>query len=594
MIHKMKDIIKIKVGTGFGKETKMNELKKLPVGIEDFQKMRKSDFYYIDKTGLIQELLSKWSEVNLITRPRRFGKTLNMSMLRYFFEIGTDTSIFDGLKISEDKALCEEYMGKFPVISISLKGIEGATFEEAKNMFLYIIRAEVRRHIYLLNSERLDDFDKKELESLLQYEMEEGAIKNSLWILSQMLHKHYGKKVVILIDEYDVPLAKAYNQNYYIEMVLLIRGIFERTLKTNDNMQFSILTGCLRVAKESIFTGLNNPKILTITSVKLDEFFGFTDEEVQELLKYYDLEARYDIVKRWYDGYKFGNVNVYCPWDVINYVDDLLDNPRMRPQNYWSNTSSNNIIRKFLDKADATTKWEIEQLIAGETIQKEIFQELTYAELDKTINHLWSVLFTTGYLTYEEIVEWDDEYDEHAPEMLRLRIPNEEIRSIFKKQIYHWFNDYVKTDMNRYRDFSEAFIHGKSDVVEEMFNQYLLETISIRDTSIKKEMKENFYHGILLGMLKYREDWLIKSNQESGEGYSDITVIDSFKRVGMIIEVKYAENDQLDKECEKAIKQIEKKKYDSILKDYRVENVLKYGIACYRKHCKVVLEKEFL
>ena len=572
----------------------MNKFKKLPVGIENFEEIRKSDFYYVDKTGFIQELLDRWSKVNLITRPRRFGKSLNMSMLRYFFEIGTDVSIFEGLKILEDKVLCDEYMGKFPVISISLKGIEGATFQDAKEMFAYIIRAEARRHIYLLKSEQLDEYDKEEFETLLSLKMEDSTIKNSLWVLSQMLYKHYGKKVVILIDEYDVPLAKAHDNNYYKDMVGLIRGVFERALKTNDNIQFSVLTGCLRVAKESIFTGLNNPKVLTITSVKLDEYFGFTDEEVRELLRYYGFEERYDIVKRWYDGYKFGNVNVYCPWDVINYVDDLLDNPRMRPQNYWSNTSSNDIVRKFLDKADDTTKWEIEQVIAGQTIEKAIYQELTYAELDKSINHLWSVLFTTGYLTYEEIVEFDDAYKEYSPETVRLRIPNEEIRSIFKNQIYSWFNDYVKLDVKRYRNFSEAFIKGKATVVEEMFNQYLLETISIRDISVKKEMKENFYHGILLGMLKYREDWLIKSNLESGDGFNDITVEDKYKRIGIVIEVKYAENDKLDAECAKAMRQINDKNYIAVLKEHRMEKVLKYGIACYRKHCKVVMEEEIL
>ena len=579
----------------------MDKKKMLPVGIENFEKIRTSDFYYVDKTGLIKELLHKWSEVNLITRPRRFGKSLNMSMLRYFFEIGTDAALFQGLKISDDTALCQEYMGKFPVISISLKGTGGADFSQAKALLTNVICAEVRRHSYLMQSDKLDKYDKVELETLLLKEISEGTIENSLLVLSRMLHKHYNKKVIILIDEYDVPLAKANDYGYYEEMVILIRGIFEQALKTNESLQFSVLTGYLRVSgdynrQESIFTGLNNPKILSITSVKFDEYFGFTDQEVQELLAYYGLETRYQTVKKWYDGYKFGDVHVYCPWDVINYVDDLRENPKMRPQNYWTNTSSNDIIRKFLDKADDTTKWEIEQLIAGEAIEKEIYQELTYAELDKSINHLWSVLFTTGYLTYQQLIEpGEEEIDEGSDrkaEMLMLRIPNEEIRSIFKNQIYKWFHDYVKKDMTRYGIFSDAFVDGNADTVQKMFNQYLMETISIRDTSVKKEMKENFYHGILLGMLKYREDWLIKSNQESGEGFNDITIECKAKRIGVVIEVKYAENDKLDAECTKAINQINEKNYVTILKEHQIEKILKYGIACYKKHCKVVMEEE--
>ncbi len=494
----------------------MDKKKMLPVGIENFEKIRTSDFYYVDKTGLIKELLHKWSEVNLITRPRRFGKSLNMSMLRYFFEIGTDAALFRGLKISDDTALCQEYMGKFPVISISLKGTGGADFSQAKALLTNVICAEVRRHSYLMQSDKLDKYDKMELEALLLKEISEGTIENSLLVLSRMLHKHYSKKVIILIDEYDVPLAKANDHGYYEEMVILIRGIFEQALKTNESLQFSVLTGCLRVSgdhnrRESIFTGLNNPKILSITSVKFDEYFGFTDQEVRELLAYYGLETRYQTAKKWYDGYKFGDVHVYCPWDVINYVDDLRDNPKIRPQNYWTNTSSNDIIRKFLDKADDTTKWEIEQLIAGEAIEKEIYQELTYAELDKSINHLWSVLFTTGYLTYEQIIEPDEE-------------------------------DADGDD----------------------------------SSNLKAEM----------------EDWLIKSNQESGEGFNDITIECKAKRIGVVIEVKYAENDKLDAECTKAINQINEKNYVTILKEHQIEKILKYGIACYKKHCKVVMEEE--
>ena len=568
--------------------------KMLPVGIENFEKLRTSDFYYVDKTGLIKELLNNWSEVNLFTRPRRFGKSLNMSMLRYFFEIGTDSKLFDGLEISKESELCNGYMGKFPVVSVSLKGIEGASFADAKEMLIYIIKAEIKRHSYLLESNRLDDADKAELQKLLSY-MNDSDIKNSLWLLVQMLFKHYGQKVVVLIDEYDVPLAKAVDYGYYSDMVHLVRGIFERTLKTNEFLQFSVLTGCLRVAKESIFTGLNNPKVRSITSVKFDEYFGFTDDDVHELLEYYGLEKKFNIIRKWYDGYKFGNVFVYCPWDVINYVDDLRDEPNLAPQNYWSNTSSNDIIRRFLDKADETTKWEIEQLIAGKTIEKEIYQELTYVELDKTINHLWSVLFITGYLTYENKAAPENaENPELKRETLRLKIPNEEIRSIFKKQIYTWFEDSVETDTDRYRKFSEAFVDGDTATIEEMFNQYLLETISIRDTSIKKSMKENFYHGILLGILKFRRDWIVKSNQESGDGYNDIMIMFNAKRLGLVIEVKYADKGDLDSECAKAMEQIEKLNYTASLKEHEPEKILKYGIACYKKRCKVVLAEEIV
>lgn len=573
----------------------MPKTKMLPVGIENFEEIITQGFYYIDKTNLIKELLHNWSKVNLFTRPRRFGKSLNISMLHTFFELETNKKLFEHLEISKETSLCEEYMGKFPVISISLKAIEGTTFQEAKEMLTHHICLEALRHQYLMDSDKLTKYDKQKLEQLLSGEFSETILKNSLLTLSQLLHKHHNQKVIILIDEYDVPLAKAYEHHYYEPMVILIRGLFECTLKTNKYLQFSVLKGCLRIAKESIFTGLNNPKIFSITSVKFDEYFGFTDKEVQELLTYYELEDQYPIIKQWYNGYTFGNISVYCPWDVINYIDDLRNNPNTKPQNYWLNTSSNDIIRKFLEKADKTTKWEMEQLIAGETIEKEVFQELTYAELDKTIQHLWSILFTTGYLTYQQKTEQNITYNyETKQETLLLKIPNEEIRSIFKNQIYTWFNDYVQTNVTRYNKFSEALLCGNATTVQEMFNQYLMETISIRDTSIRKEMKENFYHGILLGILKYREDWIVKSNQESGEGYNDISIIDTIKKIGIVIEVKYAENDNLNAECNKAIKQINTLQYTTTMKEHYLEKILKIGIACYKKHCKVVVEEELL
>lgn len=569
--------------------------KMLPVGIENFEEIISLGFYYIDKTGLIKELLNNWSKVNLFTRPRRFGKSLNMSMLRYFFEIGANANLFDGLEIAKETELCDEYMGKFPVVSVSLKGISGSQFENAKDSLKNVIRMEALRHQYLMDSDKLSKYDKAEFEHLLIGSMSDNMVEQSLWLLSKSLFAHYGKKVVILIDEYDVPLAKAFDYGYYSDMVHLIRGIFERTLKTNEFLQMSVLSGCLRVAKESIFTGMNNPKIHSITDVQFDEYFGFTDKEVLELLTYYGFEKKYRTAKKWYDGYKFGDVSVYCPWDVINYVYDLRANEKIKPKNYWSNTSSNDIIRRFLDKADETTKWEIERLIAGERIEKEVYQELTYAELDKTINHLWSVLFTTGYLTYQEKADsTSDDDSDFKPGTLLLTIPNEEIRSIYKTHILSWFDDLVETDADRYRKFSEAFVDGDTATIEEMFNQYLIETISIRDTSIKKSMKENFYHGILLGILKFRRDWIVKSNQESGDGYNDIMVMFNAKRLGLVIEVKYADNGDLDSECAKAMAQIEKLNYTASLKEHEPEKVLKYGIACYKKRCKVTMAEEII
>ena len=516
-------------------------------------------------------------------------------MLRYFFEIGSNPRLFDGLEISKEKGLCDEYMGKFPVISISLKGIEGKDFEGAQEMLKGIIKAEAMRHSYLMSSEILSKYEKSILEPLLTGQMEGEALEQSIWNLSKLLHKHYGQKVVILIDEYDVPLARADVHGYYKQIVILIRNIFHQALKTNESLQLSVLTGCLKIAKESIFTGMNNPKVHAITDVQFDEYFGFTDDEVKQLLEYYGFENKYDITKKWYNGYKFGNVNVYCPWDVINYVYDLRADEKIRPKNYWSNTSSNDIIRRFLDKADETTKWEIERLIAGEAIEKEIYSELTYADLDKTINHLWSVLLTTGYLTYQEKDEniSDDDTDFKA-ETLLLKIPNEEIRSIYKTHIMFWFGDLVKTDEERYKKFSEAFLEGDTEVIEEMFNQYLLETISIRDTSIKKSMKENFYHGILLGILKFRRDWIVKSNQESGDGYNDIMIMHRRKRLGLVIEVKYADSGDLSYHCEKAMDQIEKLNYTASLKEHDPERILKYAVACYKKRYKFTVAEEIL
>lgn len=556
------------------------EILKLPVGIENFEDIRRSGFYYIDKTMLIEQTLNNWSKVTLFTRPRRFGKTLGMSMLRSFFEIGTDKSLFDGLYISQNKSLCDEHMGKYPVIFLTLKGVEGLTFAKAKSMLSEIIKDEADRHYVLNSSEALTSVDREAFMKILTGN--EENIENSLKTLSRLLYKHYGKKVVILIDEYDVPLDKAYQNGYYHEMVSLIRGLFGQALKTNDYLQFAILTGCLRISKESIFTGLNNFKVLSIMDTRFDEQFGFTDSEVEKLLAAYNLDSHFTEIKEWYDGYHFGNADVYCPWDVINYVDLLRFEPTAKPQDFWSNSSGNALVRSFIDKADVQTKDEIERLIAGEYIEKEISQELTYDEIDKSIANLWSVLFTTGYLTKQGVT--DDG-------KVRLSIPNREIKNLFIKKIREWFSDTTANDGKTLEQFCNAFVEKDTEKIEELFGDYLWNTISIRDTAVAKDKKENFYHGILLGLLGYKASWLIKSNTESGTGYSDILVEVPNNRTGIVIELKYAENGDMDAACDEALNQIEKKSYVDKLKQDGMRNFIKYGIACFKKDCKVVVSK---
>lgn len=556
------------------------EILKLPVGIENFEDIRRSGFYYIDKTMFIEQFLNTWSEVTLFTRPRRFGKTLGMSMLRSFFEIGTDKSLFDGLYISQNKSLCDEHMGKYPVIFLTLKGVEGLTFAKAKSMLSEIIKDEADRHYILNSSETLTSVDREAFMKILTGN--EENIENSLKTLSRLLYKHYGQKVVILIDEYDVPLDKAYQNGYYHEMVSLIRGLFGQALKTNDYLQFAILTGCLRISKESIFTGLNNFKVLSIMDTRFDEQFGFTDSEVEKLLAAYNLDSHFTEIKEWYDGYHFGNADVYCPWDVINYVDLLRLEPTAKPQDFWSNSSGNALVRSFIDKADVQTKDEIERLIAGEYIEKEISQELTYDEIDKSIANLWSVLFTTGYLTKQGVT--DDG-------RVRLSIPNREIKNLFIKKIREWFSDTTANDGKTLEQFCNAFVDKDTEKIEELFGDYLWNTISIRDTAVAKDKKENFYHGILLGLLGYKASWLIKSNTESGTGYSDILVEVPNNRTGIVIELKYSENGDMDAACDEALKQIEEKSYVDKLKQDGMRNFIKYGIACFKKDCKVVISE---
>ena len=564
----------------------MGNTLKLPVGIENFEEIRKNRFYYIDKTRFIEQLVTAGGKVTLFTRPRRFGKTLNMSMLRCFFEIGADASLFDGLYIAENRVLCKEHMGKYPVIFLSLKSVEGRTFEDAGYRMMELIGMEAERFGFLAESEYLSGNERNRYKAMVSLHnganaMDEKILISSLRILSQVLYKHFGQKAVILIDEYDVPLDKAFQNGYYHEMVSLIRGLFGMALKTNDSLAFSVLTGCLRITKESIFTGLNNFKVLSILDVRFDEQFGFTDHEVRKILEDYNLESHLEETKEWYDGYHFGKADIYCPWDVINYVDQLRYDETADPQDFWSNSSGNAIVRRFIDKADISTKNEIEHLIAGEQIEKEFVPELTYDEVDKNLENLWSVLFTTGYLTHNGRTE-SGKY--------RLVIPNREIRNLFIKKIREWFADVTRNDGKVLEELCSAFVNKDVDKIEQIFGDYLWNTISIRDTAVAKERKENFYHGILLGLLGYRSNWLIWSNAESGIGYSDILVEVPTNRTGIVIEIKYAEDGDLDAACEKALKQIEEKDYVAKLKQDGMKNFIKYGIACFKKICKVEVE----
>ena len=564
---------------------------KLPMGIENFKEIRTGGFYYVDKTGLIKTLLENPGKVNLFTRPRRFGKTLNISMLKYFFEAGSDVmpfengTLFKDLEISKEKELCEEYMGKFPVISITLKGATGESFEDAKVMLRRIIGKEAMRFRFLLKSDRIDDAERSQYEALVSmdktgaFTMSDELLKDSLQTLSQLLQRHYGQSVIILVDEYDVPLDKAFQSGYYDSMVELIKVLFGNAFKTNDSLKFAVLIGCLRISKESIFTGLNNFKVYTIKDVRYNEYFGFTDTEVRQMLEYYGLSNQYDAVKEWYDGYMFGNLGIYCPWDVINYCGDLRDGSVSEPQNYWVNTSSNDIIRKFIDRADATTKDEIEQLINGEHVRKLIHQELTYRDLDSDIDNLWSLLFTTGYLTQD---------GEDGDGISSLAIPNREIHWIYTQQIRSWFKDETKKDSHKLEAFCRAFIENDITAIENGFTSYLNETISVRDTYVKKEMKENFYHGILLGLFGNMHTWTVRSNAESGEGYSDISVEIKNEKIGIVIELKYAENASFDAACQEAMKQNRERNYEEKLIDDGMKTIYRYGIACYKKCCKVV------
>lgn len=563
----------------------MDEFLKLPVGIDNFEKIRRNGFYYVDKTSLIEQLFSNWGEVNLFTRPRRFGKTLNMSMLKYFFEIGTDRSLFDGLHISSNEKICSEHMGKYPVIFLSLKNAEGLNFDTAKYQMVELIAREAERFPFLAKDTNLSDRDREKYRVLTafadgHYQMSDDVLYGSLQTLSELLYKHFNQKTVILIDEYDVPLDKAFQHGYYREMVALIRAMFGRALKTNEALAFAVLTGCLRVSKESIFTGLNNFKILSITDSRFDEQFGFTDKEVQKLLADYHLEARFSETKEWYDGYRFGNVDVYCPWDVINHIDRIKDDPNARPEAYWINTSGNDLVKRFVDKANRTTRNEIEQLIAGNAIEKTLRLDLTYDEIDNSIENLWSVLFTTGYLTQTGMTE-DGAY--------RLVIPNREICEVFKLQIQEWFKKSIFSNTEQLTAFWKAFEEGNTDGVEMYLNRIMSNSISVFDIKTGEGKKEISYHNLLVGILTGNADWLVKSNVEAGEGFADIIVETEDPNAGIIVELKYTKNyDEMEQACKAALDQINDRRYQEYLLNDGRKDITLYGFAFCKKRCKAM------
>ena len=561
--------------------------KKLPVGIENFEEFSAENFYYVDKTMFIAELLQNWGKVNLFTRPRRFGKSLNMSMLKCFFEIGGDQTLFDGLKITEEKSLCEEYMGQFPVISISLKSIDGPDFEAASAALRTVIGDEAGRFRFLRESSSLDEEEKNayvrlinvEMKSDATYAMSYAALIDSLKTLSRLLAKHYHRKVILLIDEYDVPLDKAFQAGYYDEMVSLIRNMFGNVLKTNDNLYFAVLTGCLRISKESIFTGLNNLNVMTVSDPYFCSSFGFTEEEVLEFLRYYGLEEFQNTVREWYDGYRFGDTSVYCPWDVIKYAQILLRDRDAEPENYWANTSGNDLVRRLLKRADQTTRNEIEQLLNGGTIVKNIRQELTYRDIEDSIDNIWSVLYSTGYLTQRGRL---------PGKQMKLALPNREVKELFIELVKDWFRETTYADSARIQRFCAAFPAGDASTIQDMLHDYLWDSISVRDTAVRINMKENFYHGMVLGLLRSQGNWLIQSNAETGEGYSDIS-IQTPDRIGIVIELKYADDGNLEAACAEALKQIEIKKYAEGLRRRSLKKILKYGLAFCEKECMAVM-----
>ena len=548
--------------------------KKLPVGIDSFEKLRREDFYYVDKTRMIVDLMANWGEVNLFTRPRRFGKTLNMSMLKCFFEIGTDKSLFDGLRVSEEKALCETYMGKYPVVFVSLKGVDGLTFEDAYRRLRGIIREEALRLSFLKYSEELDADDLRSFLRILSEEDTSADMVSSLRMLCSLLEKHYGQKPILLIDEYDVPLDKAYYHGYYPQMIDLIRAMFQSALKTNSSLFFAVLTGCLRVSKESIFTGLNNLMVHSISDPSFDEYFGFTDEEVGKMLSDYGLEAHHQEAREWYDGYRFGGQDVYCPWDVINYVYALRVDPQAEPKAYWLNTSENAMVRELISKsADGTTQMEIERLIEGETITKTLNEQLTHNEIRSSIGNIWSLLYMTGYLTTAQ---------KPSGSRYELRIPNREVRQIYMQQVLSWFEDKASAETDKLTNLYAAFETGDVDTIKEILDEQLLDTVSFYDAH------ESFYHGFLLALLSTCANWNVSSNIETGKGRSDIIAGRKDRKVGFVVEVKDVKDEEkLDAACEAALRQIDERDYTAILRRFRVKEIHKYGVAFWDKECRI-------
>ena len=512
-----------------------------------------------------------------------------MSMLKCFFEVGCDPALFEGLKIGRERELCEAYMGKFPVISVSLKSVAGRSFESASVALRTVIGDEARRFDFLKSSPGLSEDEKKAYAQLTEtgsaqggvYAMTEGVAAASLKTLSRLLEKHYGQKVILLIDEYDVPLDKAFQAGYYDEMVSLLRNLLGNAMKTNDSLYFAVLTGCLRISRESIFTGLNNLKVHTISDVRYDEYFGFTNEDVDELLEFYGLSSCKDVIRNWYDGYRFGDTDLYCPWDVINYCDELLAAPDIPPKNYWANTSGNDLILRMLKNADLTTKNEVEELLNGGRITKRIRQELTYREIDNSIENVWSVLYATGYLTGRHVEQED-------ADIFQLWLPNGEIRKLFYELVEDWFREATRSDTSRISRFCAAFPAGDVSAIQQMLNDYLWDSISVRDTAVRRNRQENFYHGMLLGLLRSQDSWLVRSNAETGEGCSDIS-IQTPERLGIVVELKYANDGKLETACGEALKQIEEKKYAEGLKRGGMKKIICYGIAFREKECMVVM-----
>ncbi len=565
----------------------MIEKKKLPIGEEFFRNIRTKGFYYVDKTEFISELLRTRGSVNLFTRPRRFGKSLNLDMLKTFFEIGTDAALFENLKISEEKELCEQYMGRYPVVSISLKDVGGEDFQTAYETLSTVVSEEAARLDFLMESSRLMQYDKARFERLAENRLEKPSdLYNSLKLLTRLLRKHYGVSAIVLIDEYDVPLDKAYQNGYYPQMVSLIRSIFSQALKTNENLEFAVITGCLQIARESIFTGLNNFKIRTVSDVRFAKYFGFTDLEVKALLDYYNLGEKFGLFKEWYDGYRFGNTHVYCPWDVLNQCDKFCESKNARMESHWENSSSNHIVKDILEHSNETTRAEIEALISGECVEKPLISGLTYQDFDsrepqKRQTYLWSILFSTGYLT---------DAGEPAGKVHKLVIPNREILEIYEDRIHAWFETRAVSNTERWKEFCEAVKRGDGEKVGLLFDSFMNDSISIRDTYVRKEMKENFYHGMLLGLMRAEESWIVKSNAESGIGYTDILIMIPSERVGCIMEVKYAENGAFETACNQAMKQIEDGGYMAVLKQEDMRIIHKFGIACYKKSCRVTAQ----